>query len=198
MARTPELERPDTVIESGLTAIDIYWDNVLKFPQNTLQVTSRQPDPDGGPTIQETFTIQRFYETAYYIKCERSGLTSWGGGKSPIFNNPIEMVEYRMTPDLLQRGKINVTHTDAASGLSSQEEILIDKLLENDPEAAKTLRNLQINLLALLIGHCKDLDIFAAGGLINTVREALVEAFGPKVAEEMWRAGMFGEEISEE
>lgn len=197
MSRTPELERPVRVIESALTAIDIYWDNILEFPQNTLQVTSREPDPNGGPTVQETFTIQRFYETAYFIKCERSGLTSWGGGNSPIFNDPIETIEYRMTPDLLQRGKINVTHVDAATGLSVQEDLLIDKLAEADSVAAQTLRNLEINTLALLIGHCKELDIFSGEELIKTVREALSEAFGPRLAEEMWRAGMFGE-VTEE
>ena len=188
MPRTPERERPDRVIESALTAIDIYWDNVLQFPQNTLRVTTREPEPDGRLTIQETFTVQRFYETAYFIKCERSGLTSWGGGNSPIFNNPIETVEYRFTPHLLERGKVNVTHTDAVTGISTQEDILIDELENLDPEAVKTLRNFQINLLALLIGHCKELDIFSAGELMKTVKDALVEAFGPDLAEDMWRA----------
>ena len=195
MSRTPELEHPYQVIERALTAIDIYWDAILEYPKNTLQVTSKEPEEGTGRTLQDIFTVKRFYETAYYIKCEKSALYSWGGN-SPIMNEPVETIELRFTPALLELGKVTVTHIDP-SGLSSQGDILIDNLKKDDEVAAETLKSLQVNLLAMLVGHCKEVDPFTGAETIRKVREAIEDAFGPKLAEEMWNAGIYGIEPEE-
>ncbi len=188
-------QKPHETIDIVLQAIDLYWDNLLEYPQNTLKVTSRDPEEDGSKTTQQISTIQRVYDTAYYLKCEISSLTSWGGN-GPIFNNPVETIEYRMLPTLFEKGKLNITHTDATTGIATQADVLIDDLMELDPVAAQTLKNIQLYLLSLLTGHCKDVALFDP--LVIRVKELLVEAFGSHDAEELWRAAMFDKDEPQE
>lgn len=183
-------QRTHQTIDVLLQAIDVYWDNLLEFPKNTIQITSRNPEEDGAQICQQIFTIQRVYDTAYYIKCAKSNLTSLGGN-GPIFNNPIETVEFRLLPDLFASGKINVTHINAANGITTQVEIPIHQLMEYDPTAIKTLEDLQLNLLCLLVGHAKEAALFDP--MVSRVKNLLVQVYGQKDAEELWRAGMSNE-----
>ena len=180
-------QRPHQTIDVLLQAIDIYWDYLLEFPENTIQVTTRDPEENCAQTCQQIFTIQRIYDTAYYLKCARSGLTSMGG-QGPVLNNPIETIEFRLFPDLFASGRINVTHIDAANGITTQEEILIDHLAEYDPTATKTLKDLQLNLLCLLVGHTKEAALFDP--LVSQIRDLLIEVYGREDAEKLWQAGM--------
>ncbi|MEK7525076.1 MAG: hypothetical protein AAB548_01750 [Patescibacteria group bacterium] len=180
-------QRPRQTIDVLLQAIDIYWDNLLEFPENTIQITSRDPEEDGAQICQQIFTIQRVYDTAYYLKCARSDLTSLGGN-GPVFNHPIETIEFRLFPDLFASGRINVTHINAANGITTQAEILIDHLAEYDPTATKTLKDLQLNLLCLLVGHAKEAALFDP--MVSQVKDLLIEVYGQADAEELWRAGM--------
>ncbi len=183
-----ELEqRPHKTLDIVVQAIDLIWDNVLEPPQNTYKVTARDPEPDGGQTIQEIFIIKRIYDTAYYIKCQISSLTSLGG-KTPVFNTPIEVIEYRLFPKLFEKGKINITHTDSNTGITTQEDVLMDNLDGFDSTASKNLKGLQLNLLSLLIGHCKEVSLFDP--FPKQVKELLCEVYDRDYVEDLWRTGM--------
>lgn len=169
-----------------MQAIDLYWDNLLEFPQNTIQIKARDVD-DAGRVIQEIFIIQRVYDTAYWIKCERSELTSWGGN-SPVMGLPIDTIEYRLLPASLEAGKIGLRVTDAPTQTATDQEILMDKLKEENPTAGEVLSHLELNLLALLVGHSKERPLFDP--LPAQARSLLEEAYGKVMADELWQAGM--------
>lgn len=169
-----------------MRAIDLYWDNLLEFPQNTIAITVRDAEDDGR-FVQETYTIQRVYDTAYWIKCERAELASWGGN-SPVMGLPIDTIEYRLLPTGLEAGKIGLRISDASTGIATDQEILLDKLRAENPAAAEVLSHLKLNLLALLIGHCKERPLFDP--LPAQVRSLLEEAYGNAMASELWQAGM--------
>ena len=188
-------QRPQQTIGVLLQAVDVYWDHLLEFPQNTIRITSRDPEEDGAQICQQIFTIQRVYDTAYYLKCARSSLTSLGGN-GPVFNNPIETIEFRLLPGLFASGRINVTHINAANGTTTQEDIPIDQLMEYDPTATKTLKDLQLNLLCLLVGHAKEAALFDP--LVSRVKDLLIEVYGQEDAEELWRAGIFDQDAPQE
>lgn len=168
-----------------ISAIDVNYDNLLEPPANSISIIASD-QADNGLTIQENYTLQRIYNTAYFIKCQRSNLRCLGGN-SPVFNEPIDTIEFRMLPALFDRGVINVRHIDT-NGIAIDTEISLDQLEKDDKEAAKILEHLQLNLLTLLVGHSKHREIF--NPLPKLARDLLEEAYGKETAEQLWQAGM--------
>lgn len=178
--------RPHESLSVIVQAIDLHWDNLLEYPQNTIQVSTRDTE-ENGRVVQEIFTIQRIYDTAYWIKCDRAELSTWGG-QSPIMKTPLNSIEFRLMPTLLEKGKISLRITDASTSLTTDTEIPLDNLKNESQVAAEILSRLELNLLALLVGHCQERPIFDP--LPITVKGLLQEAYGREMADELWRTGM--------
>lgn len=170
---------PDDVLGVITSAIDIYWDDIFDF-QNTLQITSR--DNDAAVPFVEKFHIQRYYKTAYYIKCVRSEVSGFGG-----FSLPTNSTEFKLMPILASAGKIAIRHVDA-DGVTIESEISLDQLESVDKHASELLSRLQLNILALLVIQCKERGIFDP--LPKKVKDLLEIAYGKKIADELWQAGM--------
>lgn len=178
-------QQPHEVVDILVRAIDLYWENLLEFPQNTIRITSRDAQADGS-IIQKTVTIQRFYETAYFVKYQRSQL-EFLGRNGPVLNNPLSTLEFRMQPSLFDKGAISIRQI-SPTGIAIESEIPLDGLKQVEPQALEALRHLQLDLLALLIGHSKVVGFFDP--LPVQVKQLLEQAYGEEVAKELWNAGM--------
>ena len=93
-----------------------------------------------------------------------------------------------MQPSLFETGVVNVRHIDV-NGVSTNLDVTIDMLQEDDPTAFVLLEHLQLNLLCLLTGHCKEAALLF-DQLPTQVRQVLNEAYGEEVARQLWVAGM--------
>lgn len=178
-------QQPHEVVDILVQAIDLYWDNLLQPPQNTIRITSRDKQADES-IIQHTVTIQRFYETAYFVKYQSSQL-EFLGNNSPILNNSLGTIEFRMQPSLFDKGVISVRQI-SPTGVAVESEVPFDKLKQFEPQALEALKHLQLDILALLVGHSKVVGLFDP--LPIQVKQLLEQAYGEEVAKELWNAGI--------
>lgn len=186
MLRIESDRRPFEVVDTCVQAIDLYFDNILEYPDNTVRVTSRD-ESDDGQVIQSVYTIKRVYDTAYFICCERASLETWGGD-SPVMASPIGKTEFRFLPSLFEAGKISVRHQSADSNLVEDAEVSLDDLERVDPTAAGILKTLELNLLCLLVGHSTQRPLFDT--LPGEVKSLLEKTYGKDIAADLWAAGM--------
>ncbi len=146
-----------TIVDSITQTIDSYWENVLQPPQNSLRITFRGSLQSDGSVIQEIYTIQRIFNTAYYIKCQRSALES--AGADSIFNSPLDIIEFRLEPLLFEKNMINIRQINP-QGLTFQEDVTLENLNTKNSLALEILEHLLSHLLATLARRTK---IFEGG-----------------------------------
>ncbi len=166
-------------------AIGVYYEYVLPETQNQIKIATTHKEKDGQLVI-EYFYIQRFFDTIYYIKCDRSYLVEFFGNKA--VHNPIETVTFNLVQEDGSDEAIFVTHIDAQTNCSSGTNVDFLDLDETDPEAAGVLERLQLGLLTVLVRHCKARSIF--DGMPQTVKSLLNSSYGPDEAEKIWKSGM--------
>ncbi len=188
-----ENRRPtDEILGMVTEGVDIYFDLLFDESMNRFQITYGF-DKDGVP-MKEVYEFQRFgkskydenCDAAYYIKVDASERELlFGSTKTEV---PTETVEFRLMPSDYNVGKMNVTHIDRKSGLSSRDEMLMMDFAEKDKEGRAMLERMELAMLGMLAGHCKKMDVFAE--LPKKVKAMLIQAYGPVDGEEMWRAAM--------
>ncbi len=188
-----ENHRPTAEVLGMVTeGVDIFFDQLFEEPINRFQLTYGF-DTEGVP-MKEVYEFQRFgkskydenCDAAYYIKVDASerGLL-FGSTKTEI---PTETVVFRLMPSDYNVGKMEVTHTDRKTGLSLREETLMMDFAQKDKEGRAMLERMELAMLGMLAGHCKEKDVFTE--LPKKVKEMLIQAYGPEDGEEMWRAAM--------
>ena len=192
MANTLETgKRPEQTVDRLITAFGLYWENLIDwetFPGREndckAEIKSSMPDEETGVMHHHDFTLQRFYGTAYYIKCEISDQKNPGDKKTKL-----ETVEFRMMPTHLENGKILVRHITPLGFTAGDQELDIVFLDQDDPGSLELLADLELNLLCLLAAHCKTLtDLFDP--LPSQVISLLDRAYGKADAREMWNTAM--------
>lgn len=166
-------------LQETLAAIDLYWEYVLPFLQDTFSIVNEYES--NGEDIQKEVTVRRKFEPIYDIKCLKSIIVVPG---EPPLTYPQSLKEFNITPELLSQGKMILNATNIESGVVNSEEIFISDLNIKDQEAYELLQELKINMLALLVQEGMSFE--ADDPYIQKVMDLAYKVLGPE-AEDLWK-----------
>lgn len=180
-----ESETAEEMLDSIAGGINIYWERVLDSPKFGIwKITVDEPQPDGSSN-QEVFTYDRQMEEAYCVGSARFIVNKLFGGVKAM--EPKGEIEFILLPVLYNSGKFKLKKTDE-TGKVTEKEMFMVNLKEMDKEAMAALERAQINMVSMLVGRCRERDLFDP--MVREVKDLVEFIYGPEVAKELWAEAM--------